>query len=651
MPKLDTKKPILTYNPSSEESKIIKRLQHRIFNELKPARQTHISTEEGKSIESIWRDADRLFPPHRYHSTALDDWQSRNSQPNPYSKIMTALSTVIAHNPEVALRASMKEYEAKTNLIKALYSHSWKTENSGQQLKLFTFNLGKYGFSIGRTYHRKLTRKMRDIVFINPETEEKRYEEKEIDDPNGVYFQNMNVWNCWIDDMALPGDMWSVRDWAWREVYSYDTFLQRFPKEKFNNIGAVQIGGNTEPDDAGIIGAIARDFTTKDLVEVYFYENQEMDEFYILANNILITPVISPLPYKHKRLSCTFTQWTPRDATSIYGIGIIEALREDQETLDKIRNMSIDELVLSIYQMFFHGPSTNFSEGKLRIAPGRLIQVTNPADVTPVKFQPPSADSVRWIELIEKSMDESTGITKALSGEFIGKTAFEVQQNKEAGLRKLKIPISNIEWALTIEARNHIDLIQQVMSVPVDIRRIVGNKKYEEYLLEAQNNPDLYFLKGDTLFRYREVRLNLEDQGQKGFQPSKTTNSFILTSEAIRWEGEIEIQAQSTLVRSVEVERQLKLDLFNIVGRLPTISIEKATRKILKAYDEDPDEWTPTREELVAKQRLEQLESRRLPVESIEGGSEFESVVPRSETEVNESSLNGGILSASQTTQ
>ena len=630
------------YNPSVGEQDILRRLKKRI-GELKSARQLIVSPEEGKSIEGIWRDCEKMYVPHRFYSTALQEWQSKASQPVPYSKIMTALAVIVANNPEVVLRASAPEYEKKTNLMKALYSRSWKVGLGKEQLKNFVFNLATKGFAVGRTYPRKITRKIRDITSTDIATGQQQYEEKEVEVFNEVFFENMNPWNCWIDDMALPSDPWSIRDWAWRQVWSLESLKRQY--HFLPNAVHVQAGGNIEDDSSGFSSNVQKTFTTKDLVECFYYENQETDEFHIEANGVLLTPEISPLPYKHKRLSCTFTQWTPRSATSLYGIGIIEAIKEDQDIIDKIRNMSIDELVLSIYQMFFHGPATNFAEGKLRVEPGRLIQVTNPNDVKPVQFNPPSQQTVQWLEMIGQSQDEASGVTKSLSGEFIGKTAFEVQQNREAGLRKMKVPVSNIEYALTLEARNHIDLLQQAMVVPQDVRRIAGVKTFQDYEMDALQNPDLYFIQPEQvlpdggaipkqIFRNRSVMLNLEDN-EKGYMESKTTNSFNITPEMIRWEGEIEIQPQSMLVRSIELERQMTLDLFNVVAQLPTTALAKAQNKLLKTWGEDPDNWMPTEEELAAKRQMEammmqeQAMGGEAPMEEV--GSP-ETIVPRDET-------------------
>src|SRR5262249_6605772 len=112
---------------------------------------------------------------------------------------------------------------------------------------------------------------------------------------------------------------------------------------------------------------------TGKLVEVYFYENVLRDMFVMVANGV---PVIQePLPISdaqgNKKLSLWQAYWTLRHAESVYGIGIYEAVRYDQAMLDRIRNMTIDQLTLSIYKMFFYQGTGVLSEtGDLTISPG-----------------------------------------------------------------------------------------------------------------------------------------------------------------------------------------------------------------------------------------------------------------------------------------
>ena len=641
------------YKPTGTELQVRDEVKNRITNELQPFRQNlQTETQTKRSLEDVWRKADKLYPPHEFNSTAIEDWQARNSQPNVYSKIQTALAIIIDRNPGIWLKAGSKEFEAKNALMKALCESSWANSNSQAQLRLFAFNLAKYGWAVGRTAPRKFTRKIKELTFIDPETGVPEYQEKEIDHPNDIYFENINPWNAWIDDLAMPDDPWSVRDWAWRKVYHIKSLPRFFPEAMFPNVKKVSPGGNTLPDLSGTTSSAAiGTYQSKDLVECFFYENQETDAYHILANEVLLTKPESPLPYTHKRLSLNQTYWTPRRTDTPFGIGVPEVMEQDQDTLDKIRNMSIDQLVLSIYQMFFHGPQTRFSSDTLKVSPGKLIQVTNPQDIQAVKFQGPGLEADRWIERIEASMDETSGITKSLGGEQIGKTAFEANLNRESGLRKLKVPLVNIESVLSNDAELRIDLLQQTLSSPVDVTRIAGGKKMEEYMAESQTNPELYFVSGENLFRQQEVSLPVEEI-EGSFRQSGETNFFNISPEGIRWIGEVRVIPQSIISPSKEIERQLSLDLFNLIAVLPVVSLQKSVRNVLKANDQDPDDWMPTKEEMNATQRMDDVQSAEAEAMGMDtsgdqkpgqGTGAGKTAVPRSETKAKNLGQGSGV--------
>src|SRR3990167_4882123 len=199
----------------------------------------------GTNIETILADADRDYVPHRLKAKgkkviATDEekgwrgamvnlgesnWQSDISQPNPFIKIQIALSILIDQNPEGVFSAASKKFQATTELMRQLYKRSWETAKSKQQLKLFTFNLAKYGWAVARTYPLRITRKVKNLTEFNQEDGDKaKYEEKEVVEFNDIFRENLNPWNCWIDDMALPNNQFSIRDWAWRKVCSMDSF-------------------------------------------------------------------------------------------------------------------------------------------------------------------------------------------------------------------------------------------------------------------------------------------------------------------------------------------------------------------------------------------------------------------------------------------
>ena len=152
-------------------------------------------------VENTWADADKDYIPHKLRGkdkkTLVTDedrgwrgvlvnlgesnWQSDISQPNPYIKIQIALATLIDQNPQGVFSAGSKKFESTTELMRQLYRRSWEVARSKQQLKLFTFNLAKYGWACARTYPLHISRKVKNLIEFDQENPDKsEYEEKEV---------------------------------------------------------------------------------------------------------------------------------------------------------------------------------------------------------------------------------------------------------------------------------------------------------------------------------------------------------------------------------------------------------------------------------------------------------------------------------------
>lgn len=614
-----------TLSPKDQE--YFKHYETRI-TQLQLVRKNHY----GQDLDKLWDEADKNYVPHRLGSSegrkgmvendensgwrntskvvtlGASDWQSDVSQANPFIKIQTALAILIDQNPTGVFTPMVKKFQATTELIKQLYQRSWEFARSKAQLVLFVFNLAKYGWAVARTYPLKINRKVRVLKAYNPDKpDEAEYEEKEVCEYNDIFRKNLNPHNVWIDDQARPNNPMSIKDWAWREVYDFDVATEEFGK--FKNWEFVSKGGNTSETITSVNKQ--QEPQSNNLIEIYFYENRVKDLFMVIANGVPV--VIEPLPISdsdgHKKLSLWQTFWMLRHAESPYGIGVYEAIRFDHALKDRIRNMTIDQLTMSIYKMFFYTGTGNISEtGDITIAPGVGKQVLDPKNVNWLDVPGPGQEAWAGLDMLQKDVDNASAITEPLLGEVTGKTAFEIAQAKESALKRLKQPLENIQEALNTEGYITVSLIQLLYSIP-ETYEIADQRLIEDYLKEIEFDQELYE-EGEPLMDemtgdsqrvikakiYPEFPLNLDKDEKGNLIETNETKFFRIKPKYLTWNGLINIKAQSLLTPSKQIDKALELEMYNMLIPLlaqPPEIYSKVAKSIVKLYDKDPRDILP----------------------------------------------------------
>lgn len=607
------------------------------------------------NIEKLWDDADRAYEPYRPDTpkrkylvqdeslgfrsvmTTLgrEDWQSRSRQPNPYVQIQTALAIMVDANPEAVFFPSSQKFDSATSLMKGLYKNTWHVAKSKSQLKLMVMNGAKYGILIGRTFPKKVVRTVRELVEFNPDDPSKnKYEEKEVVDYDDVFRENLNPRHVWIDDNALPGDMSSASDVIYYKRYTYDKLMSEF--EGAENLKYVSPYGSVhENSDSDNQDSEKEHQSGKGGIDVYFYENKEKDWYCVKANGVWIY-ICEPLPTKHKRLSVWWAPWTLRDDSTPYGIGIYEAMRDDNETLDRIRNMTIDQLVMSIYKFWvYSGTNQLDSDGKIIVQPGSAKQVKDVNGFKEVGFSGPGSEAFAGIEMFQKDVENDTGVIKTLQGEVNEKTAYQSQVARESSLRRLRLPLENIAEALEQDGYITLSLIEQIYSIP-EVIKLSSRDAIEAYLEEIGADPALYNnytdeSTGQDVFEAkvpREIRLGLEQDQYGQMVETEDEKFFRVHPSSLHWEGMIRIEPQSILSESKELKKQMDLELFNLIMPILLSSLEaknavipsgendpvtgqpkmvqnvqgsrdyidtviKPVKNILRQYDKEPSEWLP----------------------------------------------------------
>lgn len=652
--KLNEEPKVKSYIPDGDE-KILQTFVDKRKTEMQDYRTS-------LGIEKEWREADIEYIPHELEfgtprkrfetdqDTGLrsrmvpigdqsQNWRSNASATTLLEKIQTAFSIVIDQNPEAMLTALSRKYEDTTQLAYSLWKRNWAITDGKQVLKLFVFDLLKYGWGIGRSYPCKISYTKQILSEYDSEDPSKnKYEKKELTWFNDVQKQRLSPYKTWIDEQTKPYDVYSMNDWYFEVDFSYDDAKVEFGEYKNFEFVKPDSKVTYEMDGkpATPEGEKENLSKRKDIVTIGFYENRAKDLFVIWVPSDKIILKQCPLPNDDGMLSSWQTPWILRSADSPYGISLWKIIKQDKELYDKYMNMTADQLVLSIMKFGFHtGTSGVLGDGVINIVPGQSKQITN-GKFDWMEIPGPGKDAWEGLDYQKKSMDKSSGITQTIEGELTGKTLGEIQLAREAALKRMKVPIDNIAWAIEQDAYLTLSWMKQVYSTP-EVREFADEAEILAY--EQTNNVEHNekFAEIDPLTNepngpvtatfFPELSLNLEVRDGKLFESEKSKFFQVgkdIKPEQLKWKGIFKVIPRSIIGTSEVILKQTKTEMANMLIPLfvqPPELVKKAAMQILKVNEEDPLDWLP--ESWLIEKTPEQIRAEQ-PLFTPENGSASE---------------------------
>jgi len=634
-------KPSKAYNPKGNEKEVQEYVSARV-HDMKEFRKDKLPNLN-RSIEDIWKEADQEYQPHELDFEArtrvvTDEteglrsrlvksgedgrWQSNMSSPDFYVKVNTALSILVDQNPEAVFMPSSKKFQANTDLAYGNWKNSWEMSGAKQQLKNQIFNMCRYGVGFMRT-HPKLIEmdKMVMTDYYPNDPDKNKFEKRRLVKYNDLSRESLNPWDVWWCEFAKPGDYHSMEDWYYEREYSWDKLKQEF--KDYDNLQFVPKGA-TDPDSDESKGK------SQDSVTVGFYENQVLDMYVIWIPEANVVLHHSPLPNDDGMLSLSFAPWTLRDDRHIAGIGLYEIIRNDSILYDRLLNMTMDQLVLSIYKMFFYKGTNILGENdQLVLTPGKGEQVSDPQAINFLDVPGPGGEAWAGLAFLQDRKDSMSGVTPQLTARLSGnKTLGQDVQAKEAALERMKTPLDFILDSLQQEAYITLSWQKQILSTP-EILEYTDEKtlvlalnemgvaeediaKYVKQLESPERSQEMLFdeVNEDTgeqrrfanVFPESSFSLEMDEEGELIESEEQKFYRFgvDLPTQRLDWKGIIRIKPQSVLAPSKELTRRQKLDLFNIV--YPAIQTMLAQpmhipvlfpsiKQIIKVFEEDQKDW------------------------------------------------------------
>src|SRR3990167_1934120 len=418
---------VQAYNPQGEELDV----QTHLISRIEVLKKSKQSILDGINFESIMREADREYQP-RLLSSKL--WQKSGGV-----YLLQDESTGLRGSR--IQRANWKEGE------------EWRSDISEPSLLV------------------KIQTALSILVDRNPEA---------IFEYNDVYREKLDPYRTWIDDMTNLTDPFSMDDWYFEKDYSKDSFKRIF--EIYDNAKYVEKGQAYRTAETYNIENNKETVDRNDIITVGFYESKNKDLYSIFIPKQNIVLYFSPLPNDSKKLSCWWTYWIERNPRTPYGIGLYEIIKHDKVLYDRLMNMSLDQMIMAIYPMLFYSGA---KQEDITISPGLIKQKLPGTTIEQVKVQYDQR-GFEGLKFIQERIDENTGITPTLQGEVQGKTLGEVLHAKDAALKRLNIPLTNIAQAIEDEAYISLSWMSQIYSTP-EVLEFVDENELNEYQEETGN--------------------------------------------------------------------------------------------------------------------------------------------------------------------
>lgn len=567
-------------------------------NELEPSEQTwplrkHYETDQQVGLRA---------PLIRIGDDA-NDWRSQMRSMTLLNKIQIALALIIEQDPEAALIALEKKYEKTIPIARALWKRSWAITRSVNILKLIAFDMMKYGWAVQRTFPRKIKFDKEVLTEFDPaDASKNKYETKENLFFNDVFRQRLDPRRTWIDETTRPYDHYSMNDCYYEIDYTYDQFVNecsQYPNWKFVKKDSLVQEQRERYSNTG------QEMKRKDLVTVGFYENRLKDLYEISVPVGDITLFSGPHPNDDSELSISHAFWILRDANLPFGTSLWEIIRQDKKLFDKMQNMTMDQLTLSIYKMFFYTGTSNFlNDGMIKIEPGVGKQIIN-GKVDWMNIPGPGQDSWKGLEYLKNQMDGDSGVGIILEGNAPKgrRTMGELLQQKESALKRMKTPIENIADLVDQDAYISLSWMAQLYSTPQ-----LMEFDTPAHLLEFEAENDVQHQQiyqdgsADTLKATFLPQLALHLEDRNGQLTDSKNSQFMqvgqgaLKTAKLKWRGIFKTIPKSIVSPSATLERQSKLELSNILVPMfqqdPQIMLKPA-QQILEIYEEDPEDWFP----------------------------------------------------------
>lgn len=484
-----------------------------IKDDLKMVYLRYAYMKEGRgNLEADWDRWEKQYEAWRPPKED-DDWQSNIVPPFTTSIVERALAELVDQTIQPTVSPRGAEDVIKAKVINYIKEYTWEIGDGDLEL----YNSIKQALILGKTvwqedYWRD-RRKVKVLKSFNLETGKEEYVEKEVDDFDDVYGENVDLRNFFIDPMArtINRGRYKANDCIRRYIMNYDTFIETFKGSIFDQFGVVdkvRPGGDLnyyqyyQPP---------KGMDANNQVEVLMYWGRRPDKLIMVANDICFRD--GPNPFNHKQLPFAEGSDVPR-LNRFWARGEPQLLESIQDELTTMRRMRVDRQHMDLWKMFLVSNRENLDDDDAIIAPSRFLYVDDPNNsIKALEYQDVNPSAYKEEELLKDDGRQVTGVQSPQPSS----TATESAIFKESTMKALRMKI----WLLSRElltgiVRLRVPNIVQYYSEPKAVQ-VIGEKNFAEW----------------RQIRTTDVALSLDRSGNLLEKEQKGDNFFMIKPELI----------------------------------------------------------------------------------------------------------------------
>ena len=176
------------------------------------------------------------------------------------------------------------------------------------------------------------------------------------------------------------------------------------------------------------------------------------------------------------------TNYMPRldEPQGLFGLGVLEQVKELSDEIDAIFNQMTDANTLSILRPIFYDPAGDLDAAALNIAPNKATPVSNPSQSVVIPdIRIPTDQLLLAIRMVLEFIERLTAASSYIFGkesEVVGGsgTATRTQAIVGAAAQRFSVPVERLREGAARIITQHLDLLQKNLPPEME-KRILGD--------------------------------------------------------------------------------------------------------------------------------------------------------------------------------